>query len=232
MSPVDDRAPRSGLIHGAAIASLSWFVLTVVLQHVLVPELSPARHTISEYANARGAAGPLMTAGFLMWAGSLATTAVLLFRGPHQGRAGVTRVLRNVLFALLLTAAVGAIVTALFPAQASAGLLPPGQLKSDTERLHALGSNLIQACLYPAAVLSLVLPSPRWFPIVTVALLVVAVVAVGPALAVLDVDASGARQRLQLAAGCGWQFALLVAWRSAARAGYHTDNERCFSEPD
>lgn len=231
MSPVDDRAPRSGLIHGAAIASLSWFVLTVVLQHVLVPELSPARDTISEYANEGGAAGPLMTAGFLMWAGSFATTAVFLFRGPQQGRAGVMRVLRDVLCALLLIAAVGAIVTALFPTQTGAGLLPPGQLKSDTERLHALGSDLIQTSLYPAAVLSVILPGPRWFRLVTVALVVVEA-AVGPALAVLDVDASGARQRLQLAAGCGWQFALLVAWRSAARAAYHTDNERCFSEAD
>lgn len=206
------------MIYGVAIASLSWFVLTVVLEHVLVPDLGPARHTISEYANARGAAGPLMVAGFLMWAGSLTTTAVLVLRDPLQGRAAVMRVLRNVLCALLLIAAVGAIAVAVFPTQTSAGLLPPGHLDSNTGRLHALGSDLIQLCFYPAVLLSLILPTRRWFPIVAVAVLVVAV-AVGPALALLGVDAPGARQRVRLAAGCGWQFALLAAWRSAPRAG-------------
>ena len=62
MSAVDDRARQSVLVHGVAIASLSWFVLTVVLEHLLVPELEPATHTISEYANAGGAAGALMVA--------------------------------------------------------------------------------------------------------------------------------------------------------------------------
>ena len=154
MSPVNDSVRRSALIHGAAIASLSWFVLTVVLEHVLVPELGPARHTISEYANARGAAGPLMVAGFLMWAASLTTTALLVLRAPLQDRAGLTRVLRNVLFALLLVAAVGAVVIALFPTETRAGLLPPGQLESSSGRLHALGSDLIQACFYPAVLIS------------------------------------------------------------------------------
>ncbi len=215
MSPVDNRVRQSALIHGAAIASLSWFVLTVVLEHALVPEQGPARHTISEYANARGAAGPLMGAGFLMWAASLTTTALLVLRAPLQDRAGVTRALRNVLFALLLVAAVGAVVIALFPTETRAGLLPPGQLESSTGRLHALGSDLIQACFYPAVLVSLMMPSPRSFRIVAIAVLVVAV-AVAPALAVLGVEASGVRQRIQLAAGCGWQFALLAAWRSAA----------------
>ena len=126
--------------------------------------------------------------------------------------------LGNVLSALLLIAAVGAVLVAVFPAQTSAGLLPPGQLDSNTGRLHALGSDLIQLCFYPAVLLSLMVPTPRWFPLVAVALLVVAV-AVGPALALLGVDASGTRHRVRLAAGCGWQFALLAAWRSAARAG-------------
>ncbi len=86
MSPVDDRARQSAFIYALAIATLTCFVLTVALEHVLVPELPPARHTISEYANARGAAGPLMVAGFLMWAGSLGMTAVLVLRDPLQGR--------------------------------------------------------------------------------------------------------------------------------------------------
>lgn len=223
MSPVDDRVRKSVLVHGLAIASLSWFVLTIVLEHVLVPELEPARHTISEYANARGAAGALMVAGFLVWAASLATTALLVLRAPLQGHAGVVRALRSVLFALLLGAAVGAVVVALFPTQTAAGLLPAGSLESNTQRLHALGSDLIQLCFYPAVLLSLILPSPRWFSIVAVAVFVIAV-AVAPALAALDVDASGARQRVQLAAGCGWQFALLAAWRSAAAPAGPTAN--------
>jgi len=213
---VADRVRQSVLIRGVATASLSGFVLTVVLEHVLVPELEPATHTISEYANARGAAGALMVAGFLMWAGSLATTALLVVRAPLGGHAGVLSALRNVLSALLLVAAVGAMVVALFPTHTAAGLPPATSLESDTQRLHALGSDLIQLCFYPAVVLSLVLPSPRWFPIAAVAVLVVAV-AVAPTLAVLEVDASGARQRVQLAAGCAWQFALLAACRNGWR---------------
>jgi hypothetical protein len=211
------------MIYRAAVASLSWFVLTVVLEHILVPQLTPARHTISEYANAGGAAGPLMVAGFVVWAGSLATTAVLTLREPHRGRPVVMRVVRNALFALLLIAAVGAIITAAFPTQAGAGLIAPGQLESNSGRLHGLGSDLIQLCLYPAVLLSLILPAPRWFAIVAVVLLVVAV-AVGPALAALGVDASGARQRVQLAAACGWQFALLAAWRRGAARGPYATN--------
>jgi Protein of unknown function (DUF998) len=231
MSPVDNRARQSALLYVVAIATLTWFLLTVALEHVLVPELRPARHTISEYANARGAAGPLMVAGFLMWAGSLATTAVLLWRAPLQGRDGLMGVLRKVLFALLLIATVGVTVIALFPTQTSAGLLPPGELSSNAGRLHHLGSDLVQLCFYPAVLLSLMLPSPRWFPIAAVTLLVVAV-AVAPGLAVLGVDAPGARQRVQLAAGCGWQLALLAAWRSAAWTGYRIDTQRCFFQPD
>lgn len=218
MSPVADRVCQSAVIYVVAIAGLSWFVLTVVLEHVLVPDLGPARHAVSEYANARGAAGPLMVAGFLMWAGSLGTTAVLVLRDSFQGPTAMMGVLGNVLSALLLIAAVGAIFVAVFPTQTSAGLLPPGQWDANSGRLHVLGSDLVQLCFYPAVLLSLVVPTPRWFPLVAVALLVVAV-AVGPALALLGVDATGARQRVQLAAGCGWQFALLAAWRSAARAG-------------
>lgn len=224
VSSVDDRARGSAVIYRAAVASLSWFVLTVVLEHLLVPQLTPATHTISEYANAGGAAGALMVAGFVLWAGSLATTAVLVLREPVQGRPVVLRVVRNALFALLLIAAVGAIVIAAFPTQASAGLLPPGQVQSASGRLHGLGSNLIQLCLYPAVMLSLILPRPRWFALVAMTLLVVAV-AVGPALAELGVDGSGARQRVQLAAGCGWQLALLAAWGGRADRARDTTDE-------
>jgi hypothetical protein len=221
MSPVDDRERRSFLVHGVAVASLSWFVLTVVVEHVLVSELEPARHTISEYANARGAAGVLMVAGFLMWATSLATTGLLVLRGSLQGLPGVMRVLRKGLFALLLLAAAGAILVALFRTHPDAGRLPADSLESHTQRLHAFGSDLIQLCFYPAVLLSLILPSPRWFSMVAVAVLVIAV-AVAAAVAVLGVDASGARQRVQLAAGCAWQFALLAAWRRAAAAARST----------
>ena len=216
MSPVDDRARSGALIHAAAIATLSWFVLTVALEHVLVPELTPARHTISEYANARGAAGPVMVVGFLMWAASLGMTAVLLRRHPVQGRGVVTRVLRNALFGLLIIAAVGAIATALFPTQTNAGVIAPGHVGSNGGGLHGLASGLIRLCFYPAVVLSIIIiPTPRWFRSTAVTLLLIAA-AVGPALAMLDLDAAGARQRVQLASGCGWQLALLAAWVSVA----------------
>ena len=213
---MQDRARPSALIGAAAIAALGWFVLTVALEHLLVPELAPARHTISEYANARGAAGPLMVVGFLTWAASLGMTAAALGRDPLQGRSAVVRLLRNVLCGLLIIAALGAIVIALFRTQTSAGVLTPGQVGSDAGRLHALASALIRLCFYPAVLVSLaILPSPRWFRSVAIWLLLVGA-AVGPAFAALDLDAPGAPQRIELAAGCGWQLALLTAWRSAA----------------
>jgi hypothetical protein len=61
-----------------ALGCLTIFVLAVALDHILVPELDPRSHTVSEYANASGFAGLAMTAGFLAWTLSLALTARLV----------------------------------------------------------------------------------------------------------------------------------------------------------
>ena len=95
-----------------ALTCLAGFVVAVLAQHLLAPELTPDVHTISEYVNAD--AGPLMVGGFVAWAASMAATARLVRRGAR------------LVAWLLAVAAVGMLLTACFATQTSAGVLPPG----------------------------------------------------------------------------------------------------------
>jgi hypothetical protein len=126
------------------------FVAIVLLEHLLVPELAPARHTISEYANARP--GGLMVCAFLAWAASLAVTALLVWRDRRKRPRSVARA---VLIALLVIATLGLLVTACFRTQTSAGLLPPGTQRSVGGRLHDLGSGIAMLALFGAVVASI-----------------------------------------------------------------------------
>jgi hypothetical protein len=177
-------------------------VLVVVAEHFAVPGLSPSSHTISEYVNAGGVAGAAMVAGFVVWASSIALTAVLV-RTEHRAIA-----------ALLALAVVGALVTAAFPTQTSAGVIPPGEQRSVAGTLHDLGSGLILVTVVPAALLSLtVIRRPTWFRPSAFAILAIVAVVATALLAVGD-PAPGIRQRIELTAACGWQLALLAALSS------------------
>jgi hypothetical protein len=175
------------------------FAAVVVVEHALVPDLSPLTHEVSEYANSRY--GALMVAGFVAWALSLAATAATV-DPSHRGPA------RTTLAGLLLVASVGLLLTACFHTQTSAGHLPPGVRASTTGELHNLASGVAMIALWLAAPVSFLVISDRSYRRVTIALIVLAVagtivlVAIGPSVA-------GLRQRCLLAVACTWQLALL-----------------------
>lgn len=191
----------------AAIGGLGTFVGIVLLEHILVPGLTPARHMISEYANAR--AGPLMVFAFLAWGASLGATA-----GLARGQA--------ILAGMLLAAALGAVVTACFATQAVGGVIPHGVHLGLGGRLHDLGSGVLSLALLAAVSLSIrqaVLPPG--FRVRTTVLLVLSVAGAAALLIVGD-PAPGIRQRLLVATACIWQ-AMLLHVLGSRRAGEQRD---------
>lgn len=214
----DPYPPRSSagqrvdtVLWAVAIGGLAAFLAILLLQHALVPELSPLRHTISEYANAD--VGALMVAGFLAWALSLAATAALVW--PP----------RPVLGGLLVLAALGIFVTACWATQTSAGELPPGVGRSLGGRLHDLGSGFAALALLGAAIASVVtIRTPGAFRAATAALLVAATVVVTALFAAGD-PAPGARQRLLVVVGCVWQALLLCVVERRPRSVATADQD-------
>jgi hypothetical protein len=186
-------------VRAAAFYGLGVFVAAVLIEHALTPSLSPARHTISEYANA--GTGAIMTVGFAAWAVSLAATGAWAWLDRH-GR----------LLALLLAlAALGMALTACFPTQTVAGSLPPGMTRTATGRLHDLGSGLTSLTLLMGAIVSASqLWPPRRFRISS-AIVVAAAVLIDATLLAVGPDVAGIRQRLLVVIGGGWQLLLLKA---------------------
>lgn len=191
---------RRAAAQGLALAGLCVFVACVIAEHAITPSLDPARHQISEYANAQG--GTLMVAGFVAWAISLVATAVVL------QRVGVPRGV----VPLLLAAAAGVLVTAWFPTQTVAGELPRGETRTTAGRLHDFGSGVASLALLAAAIASTA-GAPRGFQIRTGVLISVAVFGSATLLAA-GPDVAGIRQRLVLLTACLWQ---LLAIRMAQR---------------
>lgn len=196
---------RERLERSARAGTLA-FLAVVALQHALAPELTPTRHMVSEYANAR--AGGLMVGGFLAWAVALAATAALarveLRRSSHPRAAAA-------LVASLALAAGACLVTACFRTQAVAGALPPGVAYSLRGRLHDLGSGILALALFAAVASSaFAMRRPRWFRRLALAAFGFAV-ACEAVLLPLGREVGGLRQRLLLLAACGWQLGLVAA---------------------
>jgi hypothetical protein len=193
----------------ASTAALGVFVVIAVSEHLLVPDLSPRDHMLSEYANASGAAGPLMTLAFLALAAALGLASAAVVDGSRAGW---------VLCALLAIAAAGMFLTAVAPTQTVAGVLPPGVARSTTGRIHDLASGAVLLGFFPAAIAGLFrFPRARRLAIVTAAALVVTLTVVA-----VDLDANGVRQRVQVAGGCVWLLALLLEGRRAQRPAAST----------
>lgn len=131
------------------------FLGTVVLEHLLEPQLDPARHTVSEYA--RTGSRALITVAFAGWAVSLIASAALTYRTGRTHRA---------IPALLAIAAVGMLLVASFRTQTSATRLAYGHSFSTGGRLHDLGSALTALALLGASAISAWLGRPsqltRW----------------------------------------------------------------------
>jgi MFS family permease len=190
---------RDRLARDLAIAGFGVFLACLVCEHLLAASLNPARHEISEYVHTRD--GWIMTAGFIAWAISLATTAVYAWR----------RQCSWMLTPLLGIAALGMVLTACFPSQTSAGHLPTGVALTTTGRLHDIGSGAVSVALLAGAVVSASdsrLPPAfrRW-----AVLLVLLVLLGATALLIVGPVVGGIRQRLLVVIGCLWQLFLLDA---------------------
>jgi hypothetical protein len=146
-----------------------------------------------------------MVAGFVAWACSLAALAELVRRDGEAGS-------RRAIVALLTLAAAGVVVTAAFPTQTSAGVLPSGVERSLAGRLHDLASGVVTLALAAAGVVSAVAyrRRPREFGRLAISLLLLTVVLAGTLAAA---GAPGLRQRSLILAACGWQLLLLWALR-------------------
>jgi Protein of unknown function (DUF998) len=203
----------------AGWALLAVFVVVVAAEHLLVPQLAPASHMVSEYANAR--AGAVMVIGFFCWAASLGITALVAQRYlsvAHRGGAG-----RLVVW-LLALAATGICVTACFSTQTSAGVLPPGTEWTTSGRLHDAGSGVATLALFGAAIASTgAFDDPpafrRW-------VLIALAIAVGLDLVLLALgpEVGGLRQRVLIAIACTWQAAVLArCGKSLGRLGAVAD---------
>ncbi len=190
------RRPGAAL-RAVVLWGLGVFLAAVLLEHVLTPSLSPARHTISEYANA--GTGAIMTVGFAAWAASLAATGAWAWLDRR----------RRLLALLLALAALGMVLAACFPTQTVAGSLPPGVMRTATGRLHDLGSGLTSLALLVGALVSALQSwPPRRFRLSS-AIVVAAAVLVDVVLLAVGPDVGGIRQRLLVAMGCAWQLLLV-----------------------
>ena len=199
-----------------ALGGLGVFLALVALQHLLRPDLPPARHFVSEYA--RGWTHPLQTLAFLGWSAAMAATAALALRTPPPG-ARPRALARAVTVAGLAAAAAGALLAAAFATQTVAGELPPDVRRTTSGRLHDLGTLLVLAGLLVAALASLRLIGRaryRW----TVAGLGVVVLAIVPVMVTAGIDAPGIGQRGFILVGCAWQ------WRCAVEAAAVTPPRR------
>ncbi|MCA1682512.1 MAG: DUF998 domain-containing protein [Actinobacteria bacterium] len=196
-----------------ALGGLVAFVAIVVAEHALAPQLDPARHTISEYVNT--GAGGVMVAGFLAWAASLAATAASVWAARGSRRRAPSRV---VLTLLLATASAGLVLTAAFATQTSGGILPPGVRPSTGGRIHDLGSGTAMEALVGAVIASLVVLSDRRRFRLLAGVVLASSVVVSVVLLSVGHSVDGVRQRLLVAAGCGWQFALVLTLDRRKRA--------------
>lgn len=195
-----------GRLEGRAVArvaraGIAGFVVVLVFEHLLAPELDVLRDRISEYA-VRGV-GWLMVLGFLAWAVALAASA-LLARLAVDGPRGLA------LAGLLAIAAGGMLVTALFATQAVHSEVPAGVARTTAGRLHDAGSGAVFVALLLAALLSLVtVPRVR-----AVAVIAIAVAFLAPlALPLVGLEAPALAQRLAVLAACLWH------WRLAGELG-------------
>jgi hypothetical protein len=183
-----------------SVVLLGVFVFATVLEHFLMPGLSPDRHRISEYAN--GPSGWLMTAGFAAWAGSLLAVACATLSSPVT-----PRTVALVVGLLLLIAAAGAAATAAFTTGTSAGVVLRGHHLTMGNRIHDLGSGVLGVALWGAVLIGAGIGDAR-LRLASMILLVLAALLAG-VLSSGVLDLPGIRQRVLVGLACLWQLGLL-----------------------
>lgn len=186
-------ARTAKLTRSICLAGLTAFLAALVAEHLMHPGLAPRDHRISEYVNAPW--GWVMTIGFIGSSAALAGTALLVCRSA-TGRP------RSAIAALLIVAAIGIAVVAVFPTQTSAGQLPRGVRLTWTGRAHDLGSAAAFVALLAAAIAG-ALTDATWRHVVVIGPLLIAGVA-SLAMALIGVDAPGVRQRVLVLGAVLW----------------------------
>jgi len=182
-----------------ALSGLALFLGLVALEHLLRPDLPPARHFVSEYA--KGWTAPLQILAFLGWGAACLAGASLALRALPPGRP----IARGLTALALLAAAAGALLAASFTTETVGGELPAGAARTLGGRLHDLGSLLLLAGLVLAALASLriVRSNPYRLGVLALGLALLAIV---PVLVALGVDAPGIGQRGFILVGLLWHW--------------------------
>jgi Protein of unknown function (DUF998) len=184
-----------------ATAGLLVFLVLLAIEHLLRGDLSPATHEISEYAN--GPHGILMTVGFIAWAVSLAATSIAVISAMPNTLAV------RLIAVLLLIAAAGLVVTAIFHTQTVAGRLPAGVHRTLGGELHNLGSGTTLVALAAALTTSALGRTARSHA--TPIAIAVGTMAIVGVLALSVPHTAGLRQRTLVTSACIWQLWLLAA---------------------
>ncbi|HEX5851559.1 MAG TPA: DUF998 domain-containing protein [Solirubrobacteraceae bacterium] len=203
----------------AATACVLVFAAIIALEHALVPRLEPIDHMVSEYANAGGLAGAAAVVALLAWSTSLVFTTLLTAHAAmEKGGAWLLWAMSG----LILLAALGLVVAALFPTQAVRGVRPRGVSPTSAGQLHDLGGSLAQVAIFLAVLGSVW--AVRWsrsLRCIPLAAIVCALI-LGPMLAVFGTEARGLRQRTLIAVACTWELGLLSTLASRKRPRSHT----------
>jgi hypothetical protein len=163
----------------------------------------PARHMVSELVHGR--AGWVMTVGFACWAMALVLGAVVFAGVAARERHGVWA---GGIAVLLMVAAAGVVVLAVFATQTVAGELPAGVARTTAGRLHDAGSGVATLALAAGAAISGVRAwrdGDRRTSAMVVALLAIAIAATVVGLAIGS-SVGGLRQRVLLLAAVTWQW--------------------------
>jgi hypothetical membrane protein len=204
--------PRSGseFLATAAIACFAYFVFALLVLHLLRPDYSPVNHFISDYAV--GPHGWVMTTAFLALSGGCLALALGLARGGPGSIAGWIGI------ALLGVAAVGLVVTAIYPTDLpGAPYTRSGDIHELTFRVN-VGSLILGSLLLSAGFGA----SPRWRDFRRTALVLFSLVALGAVLqfATLRKGAPyGLANRLFCVLLLAWLGATSIRLRALARRG-------------
>jgi uncharacterized protein DUF998 len=191
-----------------AVVFETWFVLALCALHLLRPDLTPARHMISEYAV--GPFGALMTSAFV--AAALACLSLLLGLirdGPDSRPARFAELLLAVAF-------VGLLISAIFPMD----VRPP---YTRSGAIHELSFLVNVSCMLLAALLLAVSfgADPRWHPFrrtaLTLALLQLAALVL-QVVTIATRNSWGLANRLFVVVAVSWLVATALWLRKVAAA--------------
>jgi hypothetical membrane protein len=191
-----------------AIACYTYFVLALLLMHVLRPDYTPTSHMISDYAV--GPYGWIMTTAFL----TLSSASLMLLLG--LARSGPRSVAARLGTLVLGIASLGLLVSAIFPTDLD------GTPSTRTGDIHTISFLVNVGCsLLSTVLLSLSFGSdPRWRPYRRTALILASLIMLAFILQFLTLHRGmpyGLTNRLFVALAIAWPLATSFRLRALSR---------------